>query len=250
MALSRQQVDSYWANGYLAVEGLVPPDRVKAMRDRIEWLCENWQSDEARSVHAQQEVESGNTAAATVERTALTVRKFDNLAHHVDIFREHALSAEVADAIADLIGSPISLYTDQALLKPPRVGSAKPPHQDGAYFITTPFDSLITCWCALDDATAENGCLHYIPGSHRLGLQDHTVIENTPHKVPPEFRAESAVAAPVRAGGCLFHHGLTLHMTPPNRTDRWRRAYVCHYVRADAVVENMPEGHVITPIKR
>lgn len=243
LRLSSEQVDSYWENGFLAVERLIPPDRVRAMRNRIEWLCENWQSDEARAVGAQQETASGNVEAATVAQTARTVRKFDNLTRHETLFRDHSRCDEVLDVVADLVGTPIILFTDQALLKPPHVGSAKPPHQDGAYFITEPADGLVTCWCALDDATIANGCMHYIPGSHRLGLQDHTVIENTPHKIPPEFRAEAAVAVPVPAGSCIFHHGLTLHMSTPNRSDTWRRTMICHYIGGGAKVLNPGDNH-------
>ncbi len=247
--LTPEQIDFYWTNGYLAVENLIPADRVAAMRDKIEWLCENWQSDEARAVGAQQEVASGNTGASTVAQTARTVRKFDNLTRHIDLFGDHSRCDEILDVLEDLIATPIVLHTDQALLKPPHVGSAKPPHQDGAYFITEPADALITCWCALDNATIDNGCMHYIPGSHKLGLQDHTVIENTPHKIPPEFRAEAAVAAPVPAGSCIFHHGLTLHMSTPYRTDTWRRTMICHYLCGDARCINPAEGVRPVPVR-
>ncbi|MBI3923645.1 MAG: phytanoyl-CoA dioxygenase family protein, partial [Armatimonadetes bacterium] len=108
------------------------------------------------------------------------------------------------------------------------------PHQDNAYFRVSPADHVITCWCALDDATVENGCMFYIPGSHRLGLVDHKAVENTPHLIPPEFQEDKAVAVPIRTGGCIFHHSLVLHKSPPNRTASWRRAFVCHYVRSDA----------------
>jgi ectoine hydroxylase-related dioxygenase (phytanoyl-CoA dioxygenase family) len=54
--------------------------------------------------------------------------------------------------------------------------------------------------------------------------------------VPREFDPERAVAVPLAAGGVIFHHACTLHYSPANQTDRWRRAFVCHYVRGDAVM--------------
>jgi len=231
MGLTEEQVAFYRDNGYLAVEGLVPPERVQAMGDRFDWLCENWQSEEAQRVGVGQEADQGGE---TIEKSAQTVRKFGGLVVHEQVFRDHAMSAEVSEAIADLIGRPVSLYGDQALLKPPRYGSEKPPHQDNAYFQVDPADGLITAWCALDDATPENGCMQYIPGSHKLGLVDHDYVENTPHLVPKEMSKEAAVAVPVKAGGVIFHHPLCLHLSEANRSDLWRRAMICHYVRSDA----------------
>ncbi|MCC6445352.1 MAG: phytanoyl-CoA dioxygenase family protein [Armatimonadetes bacterium] len=233
MALTEEQKEFYWSNGYLPVESLIGPEAMRAMKERIENLCENWQSEEARRVGVHQEAQSGNR---TPEQNSRTVRKFHDLTRYEEVFRDHALNPAVVDIVADLIGTPLSLYADQALLKPPLYGSEKPPHQDNAYFKVLPDDHVITCWCALDDATVENGCIHYIPGSHRLGRVDHEAIENTPHLIPLNRRKEQAVPVPIRAGGCIFHHALTLHMSPPNRTPSWRRAMVCHYVRTDAEI--------------
>ncbi|MCG3179490.1 MAG: hypothetical protein BIFFINMI_01825 [Phycisphaerae bacterium] len=247
MSLTRPQIEFYRQNGYLAVPNLVPVARVRALREKIEWLCENWESDEARAVGLQQEADSGNAEAVAVARTAQTVRKFTAPAAHIDIFRQHAHSAEVLDAVVDLIGRPVGLYTDQALLKPPRFGSEKPPHQDNEYFRVTPADGLVTAWLAVDDATVENGCMYYIPGSHKLGRVEHEAIANTPHLVPKGCRREDAVAVPIGAGGVIFHHGWTLHFSTPNRSDKWRRAYPCHYARTDATFGNLQGAGMTDP---
>jgi len=239
MALSEEQKQFYRENGYLAVPDLIAPGDIEAMRKRIEELCESWQSEEARRVGVHQEAEAGNIIP---EQSSRTVRKFSDLYRYEEIFRQHALNPAIVDIVADLIGTPLSLYADQALLKPPLYGSEKPPHQDNAYFRVSPDDHVITCWCALDDATLENGCMHYIPGSHQLGLVDHEAIANTPHLVPPDVQKDKAVAVPIKAGGCIFHHSLTLHMSPPNRTSLWRRAMVCHYVRSDAYIPSRSEN--------
>jgi ectoine hydroxylase-related dioxygenase (phytanoyl-CoA dioxygenase family) len=136
--------------------------------------------------------------------------------------------------VEQLIGRPVRLYADQALLKPPFVGSSKLPHQDNAYFRVVPDEAVITCWCALDEATLENGCMHYLPGTHRAGIVEHEAIKGTPHLVPKECDLDAAVAVPLRAGGVIFHHACTLHFSPENRTPHWRRAFVCHFVRDGA----------------
>lgn len=232
MSLNADQLEFYRKNGYLAVENAVSESRVQEMRDRIEQLCDDWQSDQARRVGAQQE--ASIAGALTEDRNAVSVRKFSDLAPYEPVFAEHASDPKLLDLVESLIGAPILLYADQALLKPPRVGSEKMPHQDNAYFKVDPADAVVTCWCALDDAYLENGCMHYLPGSHLSGLVDHTAVKGTPHLVPDEFDPEKAAAVPIQAGGVIFHHSQTLHYSPVNKTDDWRRAFVCHFVQADA----------------
>ena len=73
---------------------------------------------------------------------------------------------EILDMVNQLIGNDFVLWASGMFGKPPRVGKQTPWHQDGQYW---PIQPLATCtvWVALDDSTTENGCLRYIPGSHR-----------------------------------------------------------------------------------
>ena len=130
------------------------------------------------------------------------------------------------------------LFFDQAFLKPPRVGTAKPYHQDNFYFKCTPADDVITCWVAIDDATEINGCLRYIEGSHLGGVVPHVSVPGdrnvsnlVPH--PHNLNLSREVAAPVRRGGVVLHHGHTLHSSRRNGSDTWRRSYATHWVSAD-----------------
>src|SRR5207248_3871760 len=99
-------------------------------------LCEHWDSDDARRIGMQQEAEVRG-AVATL-KTPQTVRKFSDLVIHEPVFEQHATDAGLLDMVEALIGTPISLYADQALLKPPFVGSEKLLHQDNAYFRVVP----------------------------------------------------------------------------------------------------------------
>jgi|ERR1043166_4233098 ectoine hydroxylase-related dioxygenase (phytanoyl-CoA dioxygenase family) len=229
MHLPQEQKDFYRDNGYLAVENVIPLDVIAGVKERFDWLCRHWDSPEAQRVNLSHE--AGVTAE---KRTAKTVRKFQHLWPHEPIFRSHALHANLLNVAADLIGTPMSLYDDLALLKPPSVGSAKPAHQDNAYFKVEPPGAVITCWCAIDDATLDNGCMRYIPRSHKHGLIGHKHIEGTTHLVPEGFDPEQAVPVPLRAGGVVCHHSLTLHFSLENSTPNWRRSYICHYIRDDA----------------
>jgi phytanoyl-CoA hydroxylase len=231
--LTGEQKRFFAEMGFVIVPNLIPSHRLEAMRRRIEELCERWDSEEARRVGAQQEAEAGNPIAV---RTAATVRKFSGLTRYEPIFREQAMDETLTAIVAELIGTPLLLYDDQAMLKPPFVGSAKLPHQDNAYFRVEPADACVTCWMALDDATVENGCLHYIAGSHKWGLLPHRAIPGTPHLVPDLPDEVEWTPAPAKAGDVVIHHSLTVHFSPDNRSPFWRRSFICHYVRADAMM--------------
>lgn len=232
--LSAQQIDFYQTHGFLALPNLFPTHHVSALRLRLEELCAAWQTEAARSMGVQHE--PGVTRSGAAEPSAATVRKFSDLAREDAAFYAHARSPLLLDVVEQLLGSPLSLYADQALLKPPRHGSEKPEHQDNAYFRVEPPEHVVTCWTALDDADLENGCMHYYPGSHHLGLVDHRAIKGTPHLVPDGFDRANSVAVPLAAGGCILHHSQTVHWSPPNHSDRWRRAFVVHVVRTDALM--------------
>src|SRR4029077_5579980 len=83
----------------------------------------------------------------------------------------------------------------------------------------------------LDDSTIENGCVHYIPGSHRWPLLPKTVLaggmEAIKEVLTPEQRGQfEPVACELKAGEAVFHHPLTLHGSFANSSPRPRRAVV------------------------
>lgn len=124
---------------------------------------------------------------------------------------------------------------DHMIHKPAHHGEALPWHQDEAYWDTGFAYRAIGCWTPLDDATVDNGCLHFLPGSHRGAVLDHRHIGGDPAvhglEVDPTVALDTAaeVAVPVPAGSATFHHCRTLHSSGPNRTDGVRRAYAIEF---------------------
>ena len=120
---------------------------------------------------------------------------------------------------------------------------AKPPgyqgqawHQDERY-IPTRDRSLIGAWMALDDATAANGCLRVIPGSHRTGYLWPTRDHDKPEEF--DFSDEShgfdegeELLVEVKSGTVVFFNGYLLHRSLRNSSDGFRRALVNHYCNA------------------
>ena len=110
-------------------------------------------------------------------------------------------------------------------------------HQDNFYFAPSDTDALLTTWIALDEATEENGCLHYGLGSHREPVLEHTAPEDAPFNL--QVSADAAkkypmTSAPVPRGGVSIHHGNTLHQSSANRSAHPRRAVTFHFLRNDA----------------
>lgn len=136
---------------------------------------------------------------------------------------------------AALLGVPVAPFFDHVIAKPPRNLSATPWHQDTAYAEPDHvFPPTAHLWLALQDATVDNGCMQFVPGSHRSRLPHRkrggdaaaTALE----AVDPDVRG--AVACPIPAGGLTVHHPGILHGTGPNDTDGWRLAWILQFREA------------------
>jgi ectoine hydroxylase-related dioxygenase (phytanoyl-CoA dioxygenase family) len=125
----------------------------------------------------------------------------------------------------------LRIWHDQALIKGPYANPTAY-HLDVPYWSFTSADA-ITTWVALDDATLENGCLYYVPGSHQARKFDNVGIGReigALFDVYPDWHDVAAVPCPVPAGGALLHNGLVFHGAGANMTPGWRRAMTCAYM--------------------
>ena len=108
-------------------------------------------------------------------------------------------------------------------------GAETPWHQDEAYWDPAYAYEALSIWMPLQEATLENGCMQFIPGSHRLEVLPHQSIGNDPRVhglVTDKVNPAQAVACPISAGCCTVHHCRTLHYAGPNRSPEPRRAYI------------------------
>ena len=80
-----------------------------------------------------------------------------------------------------LLGSDCVPTGNHAILKPPRIGGATPWHQDEAYWDPRYAHRAVSIWLALQPATLENGCMRFIPGSHRWPVLPHELIAADSH---------------------------------------------------------------------
>jgi ectoine hydroxylase-related dioxygenase (phytanoyl-CoA dioxygenase family) len=135
-----------------------------------------------------------------------------------------------------LLGGQVRFWHDQLFVKPAHDGAVVAWHQDYSYWTRTKPIAHLTCWIGLDDSTIENGCVHYIPGSHKWDLLPRTDLSNDMDAVldvlTDEQRASfDPVAIELKAGEASFHHPMMVHGSYENRSDRPRRAAVINMFR-------------------
>src|SRR6266498_3416168 len=139
-------------------------------------------------------------------------------------------------AASQLLGGAVRFWHDQLFCKPAHHGGVVAWHQDYSYWTRTQPMAHLSCWIGLDDSTRENGCVHYVPGSHRWDLlprEDFANDMDTIQGVLSESQKREFRPIPIelRKGECSFHHPLMVHGSFDNRTDRPRRAAVINVVR-------------------
>src|SRR5258705_3709667 len=150
-------------------------------------------------------------------------------------------------AASQLLGNvPVRFWHDQIFWKPPKLGGVVAWHQDYSYWTRTKPIAHLSCWCGLDDSTKENGCLQYIPGSHKWGLLSKPVIAGELQGIKnflneeQKKQFEKPQFAEVKAGEAIFHHPLTLHGSGSNTSAKPIGAFVINVI-ADGVISDSNE---------
>jgi ectoine hydroxylase-related dioxygenase (phytanoyl-CoA dioxygenase family) len=127
-------------------------------------------------------------------------------------------------------------WHDQVFYKPSHHPGVVTWHQDYSYWTRSTPAGHVTAWVALDDATIENGCVHYVPGSHRWGLLPRISLTQDMDAVKAFLEPEQAEAfrpepMVVKAGECLFHDAHTVHGSYGNQSDGPRRGVVLNFMK-------------------
>lgn len=137
---------------------------------------------------------------------------------------------------AQLLGGAVRFWHDQLFCKPAHHGGVVAWHQDYSYWTRTRPMAHLSCWIGLDDSTRENGCVHYVPGSHKWQLLPITGLANDMHAIEGVLSEEQKsrfqpVPIELKQGECSFHHPLMIHGSYENRSDRPRRGAVINVFR-------------------
>jgi Phytanoyl-CoA dioxygenase (PhyH) len=137
---------------------------------------------------------------------------------------------------SQLLGGSVRFWHDQLFCKPAHHGGVVAWHQDYSYWTRTEPMSHLTCWIALDDSDRDNGCLYYVPGSHRWKLLPVTGLAGNMDEImtvlsPEQKQAFQPVPIELKRGQCTFHHPLMVHGSYENRSQRQRRATLINAFR-------------------
>lgn len=161
-------------------------------------------------------------------------------------------------AASQLLGNrAVRFWHDQLFCKPAKHGGVVAWHQDYSYWTRTMPMQHLTAWTGLDDATVENGCLHYIPGSHKWGFLNKPVLTGEMEGLKAfldekqQEKLKSPVPIEMKKGYATFHHPLLVHGSFENKSAVPRRAFVIN-VFADGTRSDSDEPLLegVTAIRR
>jgi phytanoyl-CoA hydroxylase len=233
--LTSGQIQSYKRDGFLLIEDFLDKEELAFWRTAVTEAIEQ----RAGQKMPGSDVRVGEDDGINEDNDYFS-KVFDqmlNLWQTNDKVKEIMLNEKLGKMVAQLADwDGTRIWHDQALVKRPWANPT-------SWHLDTPFWSFsdrraLSIWVALDDATYQNGCLYFIPGSYH-----HTTIENPGigknmdgvFEFYPQFIKTKSVGVPMKAGSCSFHNGLTIHGAGANMTNGFRRAMTCAYMPDGAV---------------
>ena len=225
--LSEAQIEFYHEHGYLAGIKMLNDEQLSALREELAELV-----DPAHPGNALFYEFNANESADPRQILFHALGAWRIKAGLHDVLWNGAFVVPAAQ----LLGGAVRFWHDQIFYKPAHHGGIVIWHQDYSYWTRTTPMTHISCWIGLDDSTRDNGCVHYVPGSHRWNLLPRANFANDMDAVldslTPSQRAEfKPVAIELKAGESSFHHPLMVHGSYANNTDRPRRAVVLNAFR-------------------
>jgi len=233
--LTDKQIRKYQEDGVLVIDGFLSPEELEDWRATVMTAT----AERAGRKMPGKDIKTGDDDGINADAGYFgkVFEQLINLWQANDGVKRLMLDPRIGKMAADLAGvDGIRIWHDQALFKRPWANPT-------SWHLDTPFWSFsdrkaLSIWVALDDATLENGCLYFIPGSAGATTFDNVSIGKNMDGIfdlYPELKGSLSVAAPMKAGSCSFHNGLTVHGAGPNMTRGSRRAMTCAF---------MPDGNV------
>lgn len=221
---TQEQLTDWETKGYFVIRNLIPRDTAIELRGVIKDIILKPEPDSKTNADPMDPM--GNT----VEARAARFRKLSNFcARSPLIWHSFYGSAAMAWVARYFLGHTFFLKFNSCFVKPARTGSATPWHQDNGLWRdgeTEPFNF----WMALDPATKANGCLQFIPGSHKMEIFPHVLYEDSIHGELPRERVQQLVAShgveqrELDPGDVVCWHSSTCHYSSPNPSPQGRIA--------------------------
>ncbi len=221
-SLSPEKMRCFESDGFLAIPDLVPLSEVEmirrtlmALHDQNVGYKEGAQFDALGSDDGKEPKRFPQIMQPSNYAPSLRKTEFHKLAG--------AMAREILGPNAKFIG-------DLSMMKPAGIGAATPWHQDEAFFDPNFDHQQVTFWLALQETDQSNGCMEFLPGSHKgpVLLHGHPGGDSRIHALEciDYFDLSKSVPCFLPAGGCTIHTARTLHGTKPNTSGQPRLAYL------------------------
>lgn len=240
--LTDAQWNQYEEQGYLRLGRVLDNDPLRTLQERIDAIMLGTADVDYDRMLMQLDSESGNYEDAGAQSrghkgATLNYRKIQDLEYD-PVFLSYMQLPVFRDICARTYGADAQVACFRAMFmnKPAGRGTRLPWHQDR--WSNLDRDPRITLWSALDPATAENGCVEVIPGSHRKLLNpDHPsgfLTEAQAAGLDPN----TAVRLELEPGEVVLLHNWLLHASDRNRSAQSRRAFSVCYMDASTRYTN------------
>src|SRR4051812_2263164 len=155
-----------------------------------------------------------------------------------DVFGMIARCGRVAGGAEKLLGGEVYHYHSKLTMKRPGGGGRWEWHQDYGYWYQNGclWPDMLSVAVALDAATRENGCMHLLRGSHKMGRIEHGRSGGQtgadPERVEQAMKTMEVVDCEMAPGDALFFHSNTLHCSAANLSAKPRNLLICCYNKA------------------
>ncbi len=241
--------------GVIILRGFADTNACSALRQRALELVDRFDPAEVRSVFsttAEEQLDdeyfirSGDKIRFFLEDGAFddagrlrqpkqnSLNKIGHAMHDLDpVFDGFSRTKKLGAAVASLDFADPVIIQSMYIFKPPRIGGEVVCHQDSTFIYTEP-ESCVGFWFALEDATVDNGCMHFVPGGHSgpLRQRNHRLPEGTlvTETIDATPMPVETLPAEAETGTLVIFHGRAPHMSGPNRSEKSRHAYTLHVI--------------------
>ena len=221
--INNEKITSFEENGFVTLADVISADELAKLRE----TCINLLDSAAGREEGDQFDLAGNSA----DMSKAKLPQIMNPSKYAPALRDLKYRQEARVIAQQLLGESVEQVNEHFIIKPSFCGSETPWHQDQAYHDPALRYNSTNVWLALSDATLDNGCMQYVPGSHHMDVLPHHNIGHDPTTAglevdDPGQYSERAVACPVQAGCAVIHRSYVLHYAGPNSTENPRLAYV------------------------
>ena len=221
VTLNEEQIAAFHQDGYLVLPEITTTEEIGRLRKIYDHLF--------ATKAGREEGNQYDLASADEDEVTAVLPQILNPAKYAPELQDILYRTNAAALAKQLLGPEAEQIGEHAILKPPEIGAETPWHQDEAYLNPDLEYNALSVWMPLQEATPENGCMVFLPGSHKGDVVPHHSINHDPriHGLEvDEVDPSGGVACPLPAGGATIHHCRTLHYTGPNRSNLSRRAYI------------------------